>query len=182
MIQVSRRKIFVNMLAISGETPSQLVSAHLTSSDRSQKTTPCILIPSHCDFMSASYCYEHCWNELQHFPFRICNVSGFNLSIWKSKTISKTVTSMKGVETIILVYGLEDFVYLAELLGEVYDSRIEVEVFIDNKSLADSIKSTKLTEEKGIRVYISKIQQLFELKLIRRITGIPTEKKLLLMC
>ena len=75
---------------------------------------------------------------------------------WKSKTIQQVCKSVKTAETRSLEIGMEDSIYLAKTIHEIYTGKpnsgqIPIEVKIDSKTLIDSISSTKQVEEKSIR-------------------------------
>ena len=75
---------------------------------------------------------------------------------WKSKTLQQVCKSVKSAETRSLERGLEDAIYLARMIREVYtgkvsEDQIPVEAKIDSKTLHDSLNSTKQVNEKTIR-------------------------------
>ena len=68
--------------------------------------------------------------------------------IWKSKTIQQVCKSVKTAETRSLERGMEDSIYIARMIKEIYtgkvsSNQIPVEVKIDSKTLLDSLNSTK---------------------------------------
>ena len=83
---------------------------------------------------------------------------------WKSKTIQQVCKSVKTAETRSLELGMEDSIYLAKIIHEIYTGKpnsgqIPVELNIDSKTLLDSIHSTKQVDEKTIRHLVSWIKQ-----------------------
>ena len=100
---------------------------------------------------------------------------------WKSKTIQQVCKSVKTAETRSLERGMEDSIYLASIVQEIYSSRdqIPVEVNIDSKTLYDSLNSTKQIDEKTIRHLIAWIkQQKDEEKTIKSINWVSASNQI----
>ena len=114
----------------------------------------------------------------------LCNEKGQVAPLhWKSKTIQQVCKSVKTAETRSLERGLEDSIYLARMLREVYsgkvsESQIPVEVKIDSKTLLDSIYSTKQVDEKTIRHLIAWIKEQIEEEKVKRIEWVCSEEML----
>ena len=84
--------------------------------------------------------------------------------LWKSKTIQQVCKSVKTAETRSLERGMEDSIYLARILKEIYSgivstAQIPVIVNIDSKTLLDSLNSSKQIDEKTVRHLIAWIKQ-----------------------
>ena len=106
-----------------------------------------------------------------------------NPILWKSKTIQQVCKSVKTAETRSLERGLEDAIYLARMIREIYtgevtEKQIPVEVKIDSKTLYDSLYSTKQVDEKTIRHLVSWIKQQMEEKTVDRIDWVCAEEQL----
>ena len=91
--------------------------------------------------------------------------------------------SVKTAETRSLERGLEDAIYLARMIQEIYtgnitENQIPVEVKIDSKTLHDSLHSTKQVDEKTIRHLVSWIKQQIEDKTVDRIDWVCAEDQL----
>ena len=102
---------------------------------------------------------------------------------WKSKTIQQVCKSVKTAETRSLERGLEDSIYLARMIAEVYsgkvsEAQIPVEVAIDSKTLLDSISSTKQVDEKTIRHLVSWIKEQVAENKVQKIDWICSEEML----
>ena len=83
---------------------------------------------------------------------------------WKSKVIDKVAEDIKTAETLALENALDDSIYLARMISEVYSGdvnghTIPIVVNEDSKSLVESLFSTKKVKRKTMRVVISSIQQ-----------------------
>ena len=106
-----------------------------------------------------------------------------NPLLWKSKTIQQVCKSVKTAETRSLERGLEDAIYLARMIQEIYtgkvtENQIPVEVKIDSKTLHDSLHSTKQVDEKTIRHLLSWIKQQIEEKTVQQIDWVCAEDQL----
>ena len=100
---------------------------------------------------------------------------------WKSKTIQQVCKSVKTAETRSLERGLEDSIYLARMLKEIFtgkvsEAQIPVEVRTDSKTLIDSIASTKQVDEKTIRHLIAWIKEQKEESKVQRIDWVCSEE------
>ena len=84
--------------------------------------------------------------------------------IWKSKTISQVCKSAKSSETRSLDKTIDDAIYCARTLAEIYtgsrgEAQIPVVCVTDSQSLLDSIHSSKQIEEKLMRQLIGWFKQ-----------------------
>ena len=100
--------------------------------------------------------------------------------IWKSKTIQQVCKSVKTAERRSLEKGLEDAIYLARMLKEIYtgkmgDQHIPVEAKTDSKTLYDTLKSTKQVEEKSIRHLVAWFKQQIEENVIQKVTWVQNK-------
>ena len=102
---------------------------------------------------------------------------------WKSKTIQQVCISVKSAETRSLERGMEDAIYLARMIKEIYtgkvsESQIPVEFKIDSKTLLDSLHSSKQVDEKTIRHLVAWMKQQLECKLITSIDWVRSENQI----
>ena len=102
-----------------------------------------------------------------------------NPLVWKSKTIQQVCKSVKTAETRSLNEGMEDSIYLSQLIHEIYTGRINeghipVEVKIDSKTLYDSIKSSKPILEKTVRHIIAWMKQQVESRAVDKISVVAS--------
>ena len=101
----------------------------------------------------------------------------------KSKTLQQVCKSVKSAETRSLERGMEDSIYLARMIREIYsgkvsEEQISVEINIDSKTLLDSLYSSKQVDEKTIRHLIAWIKQQLEVKSVKSIGWVSSEKQL----
>ena len=81
---------------------------------------------------------------------------------------------MLSAETLALNDVLDDAVYLQHLISEIYhdnvrESKIPILAYVDNKSLDESLRSTKQVQEKLLRIDIAEVQRMWESKEINEI-------------
>ena len=111
-----------------------------------------------------------------------------NVSVasWKTKKIGRVCRSVKSAETRALEEAIDDVVNIARLVDEIYTGKINlkepgqipVEAFTDSKSLWESLHNTRQCEEKLLRNSISGIYELMELKMVKEVNWVPTQKQL----
>jgi hypothetical protein len=105
---------------------------------------------------------------------------------WKTRKIARVCRSVKGAETRALEEALDDGVNTARLLKEIYSGNIDlknpqqipVEASTDSKSLWESIHNTRQCKEKLLRNSIASIKDLLDLKMVNKISWVPTDKQL----
>ena len=71
------------------------------------------------------------------------------------------VCSTIAVEALSLIEGVEDAVYLKQLLLEFFPqrSKVVIDAFIDNKSVIEAVYSTKSVDDKRLRIDISALKE-----------------------
>ena len=111
------------------------------------------------------------------------NAGKCNPLFWKSKTIQQVCKSVKSAETRSLERGMEDSIYLARMVQEIYsgkvsEDQISVDIKIDSKTLHDSLYSSKQVDEKTIRHLIAWIKQQVENKSVDSIKWVCSEEQL----
>ena len=103
---------------------------------------------------------------------------------WKSKTIQQVCKSVKTAETRSLEKGMEDSIYLARIIKEIYSglvstNQIPIEINIDSKTLLDSLNSSRQVEEKTVRHLIAWIkQQKDEDKTVEKINWVSSAEQI----
>ena len=90
---------------------------------------------------------------------------------------------MKSAETRSLERGLEDGIYLARIIKEIYsgevsEDQIKVEARIDSKTLFDSLHSSKQVDEKTIRHLVAWIKQQLDQGVISKIDWVNSNQQL----
>ena len=81
---------------------------------------------------------------------------------WQANKIKRVVRSTIAAETLGLQEGLEDGIYLRKFLEELSGSSIHeipISAFVDNKNVVEAIHSTKMVDDKRLRIDISTIKE-----------------------
>ena len=82
---------------------------------------------------------------------------------WQTRRLKRVVKSTLAAETMALLEGAEAGVYLATILKEVLGSnRATVSCITDNKSLVDSLYSTKRVDDKRLRIDMAVLMDMIE--------------------
>ena len=76
-----------------------------------------------------------------------------------------------------LVEGLEECLYLKSVIEEL-GFNFPITALVDSKSLYDAVYSTKLVDDKRLRIDIAALQQLCEKQMVYQIKWCSTEKML----
>ena len=81
---------------------------------------------------------------------------------WHSGKIKRVVRSTLAAETVSLLAGIEEAIYLRELLTFCLGVKVPIMAIVDNRSLMQSIQSTHLVDEKRLRIDISAVKEFVE--------------------
>lgn len=80
---------------------------------------------------------------------------------WKSNKIKRVVRSTLAAEALSLQEGLETAIYYRAVIKDIgIGDDIPITAFVDNKSVVDAIHSTKLVEDKRLRIDIAAILEM----------------------
>ena len=82
-----------------------------------------------------------------------------NLLSWQSKKLKRVARSSLTAETLAMLDGVEASLYIRDLFKELYGHYLPIEVFTDNKSLIDALKSSKYVNEKRLRIDIAALKE-----------------------
>jgi hypothetical protein len=92
---------------------------------------------------------------------------------WSGNKIRRVVRSTIAAETLSLQAALEDSIYLKSLIQELIDISIPIIAFVDNKSVIEALHSTKLVDDKRLRIDIGSLKQLLNRKEVEAIRWCP---------
>ena len=95
---------------------------------------------------------------------------------WNAHKIKRVVRSTLAAETLSLEEGLEAGFYYREMLENIFGLEprtIKIEAYVDNKSVIEAILSTRLVDDKRLRVDIAAIKELIQLHDVNRIQWVP---------
>ena len=93
---------------------------------------------------------------------------------WSSKKLQRVVNSTMAAETLALVNGIKDAIYMQAVLREVFEElSLHIECFVDNKDLVEAVHSTRLVDDKLTRLSIAAIKEHLNKNEIMHVTHIP---------
>ena len=113
--------------------------------------------------------------NLQSGPFHngfikfLCDSGKYALKAWKSNTLKRVIKSMLSAETLALEEALQSSFMIKSLLFILLNKELKFDLFpiycyTDNKSLVDTINSTKKFTEKRLKVDVCIITEMTEKK------------------
>ena len=88
------------------------------------------------------------------------------------------VNSTMAAETMGLVNGIKDAIYVQTIIHEVIKLLLPIHCFVDNKDLVDGVHSTKLVDDKLTRLSIATIKEHLEKQEVRYVSHIPGARML----
>ena len=97
---------------------------------------------------------------------------------WSANKIKRVVRSTIAAETLSLQTGIEEAVYLKKMITEILNVELPVTAVVDNRSLVEALHSTKLIDDKRLRIDISSIKQSIEIGEIDAVKWCPGIKQL----
>ena len=100
---------------------------------------------------------------------------------WVANKIKRVVRSTLSAEMLSLQEGLEDAIYLRKMITEIFDKQPEslpIKIYVDNKSVTQAIYSTKLVDDKRLRLDIASVKESMENNELSGIKWIPSEDQL----
>ena len=80
--------------------------------------------------------------------------------VWRSGKVKRVVKSTLAAEMLSLLEGLEHAHFLQAILFEMLGTKMKVQAFVDNKSVVDSIFSTKLVDDKRLRIDVAIVKEM----------------------
>ena len=98
---------------------------------------------------------------------------------WQSRKLRRVVKSTLAAETLALVEGAEEAIYIAHIIKEVTKTNdVQIHCFVDNKSLVDALQSYKQVDGKLSRVDMAALEEMLEKKQINSVSWIGTSSQL----
>ena len=91
---------------------------------------------------------------------------------WNAHKIKRVVRSTLAAEMLSLEESLEAGFYYRQMLEEILGldfKTINIEAYVDNKSVIEAVSSTRMVEDKRLRVDIATIQELLKFQEVNRI-------------
>ena len=90
-------------------------------------------------------------------------------SSWRSGKVKRVVRSTIAAETLAMIEGLEDGIYLQHSMKELLGVEIPIVGYTDNQGQELALKSTKLTDDRRLRIDIAGIKEMLKNGLVREI-------------
>jgi hypothetical protein len=104
--------------------------------------------------------------------YRSCPIS------WKSGRISRVVRSTIAAECLGLVEALEDAMYIQHILHEITGLKHPIIGFTDHKGLCEALRSTKLIDDKRLRIDVASLKEVLKHGKVHEIRLCPTTEQL----
>ena len=80
---------------------------------------------------------------------------------WRANKIRRVVTSTLAAEAMALQEGIDEAIYLQRMLAEM-SLIVPIHVYVDNRGLVDALHSTKLVQDRRLRIVIGALKQTLE--------------------
>ena len=99
---------------------------------------------------------------------------------WQSKKVRRVVKSTLAAETLSLLDAAEAGIYMAHMIGEILNLSCLplVKCYVDNKSLVDSLYSTKQVDDKHLRINLAVLGDMLEQGEISSVTWVQSARQL----
>ena len=104
-----------------------------------------------------------------------------NICSWQSRKVRRVVKSTLAAETLALLDGAEASILLAAMISELLNlqgHRPIVKCFVDNRSLVDAVYSTKVIEDRLLRINMAMLRDLLARRELHEVTWVPTSCQL----
>ena len=97
---------------------------------------------------------------------------------WRAGKIRRVVKSSLAAETLALQEGVEEAIYIQKLLTEMCPScSFPIHAFVDNKSLVEALGSTRLVDDRRLRITIGALKETLQSE-VRSVSLIPGNEQL----
>ena len=97
---------------------------------------------------------------------------------FKSNKIARVVRSTLAAEVLSLQEGLEEALYLQDMVKELLHTDVKIHAYIDNKSTIDSVNSTKMVKDKRLFRDIAAIKQELNEQIVESLAWVPDKDQL----
>ena len=93
---------------------------------------------------------------------------------WNGNKIKRVVRSTIAAETLSLQEGIEDAIYLRDIIRQLTKaSELPIIAIVDNKSVVEAVHSTKMVDDKRLRIDIGAVKQSLEKREIQAVKWCP---------
>lgn len=98
---------------------------------------------------------------------------------WQTRKIRRVVKSTLSAEALALLEGAEAAVYIDRIFQELtHCPKLKINCIVDNKSLVDSLYSSKNVEDRRLRIDIAVLRDMLDRKEISSVSWVDTSKQL----
>ena len=104
-----------------------------------------------------------------------------NILSWQSKKVRRVVKSTLAAETLALLDGVEASILFSSIIAEVLnlgENRPIVKCYVDNRSLVEAVYSTKVLEDKLLRINMAVLRDLLSRRELHEIIWVQTSCQL----
>ncbi len=135
-------------------------------------------------FSDTSFASLKCGGSQGGFLIFLCGENKkYALISWQSKKVKRVVKSTIAAETLALQEAAEASILIRHVICELFGYRVEsttlpIECVIDNKSLYDSLHSTKTVSDKRLKVDICHLRDMVKNEEIHEIQWKENKKQL----
>jgi len=101
--------------------------------------------------------------------------------VWKSGKAKRVVKSTIAAEAMALSEGMDEAIYLRSVLSDILSfprGSVPILCFTDHKGLLESLYSTKLVDDRRLRIEIAGMKQCLERKDIDQVKRVPSSQQL----
>ena len=104
-----------------------------------------------------------------------------NILSWQSKKVRRVVKSTLAAETLALLDGVEASILFSSIIAEVLNlgvNRPIVKCYVDNRSLVEAVYSTKVLEDKLLRINMAVLRDLLSRRELHEVIWVQTSCQL----
>ena len=98
---------------------------------------------------------------------------------WQSRKARRVVKSTLAAETLALIEAAEAAVFISRVISDLLGCiNLEIQCFVDNKSLVDALHSSHRVEDKRLRIDIAVMQDMLDRKEVTSVKWVNTDDQL----
>ena len=100
---------------------------------------------------------------------------------WNAGKVKRIVRSTLAAESLSLVSGLENGIYLRMLLSELIGKKpekMQCKAIIDNKSCVEALRSSSQVEDKRLRIEIGSVKEMIKDRIVDEVTWVDGSEQL----
>ena len=98
--------------------------------------------------------------------------------VWKANKIKRVVRSTLAAEALSLQEGIEEAVYIDTIIHELMNVHVPINAYVDNQSTVDAVYSTKMVDDRRLRIDIAAIKEEIMDGTVNDLKWIPDKQQL----